>query len=463
MLTGETLLLIAYGSLLLGTVVGLFGDKLPRANHTIAIFGSFAAGVAAVCFSLAPELQAFGNKFLYSSVTRIACVGFCVLMILWTMWISGRVKGRTREAVALAFLSLFGACMLVSIREFITFLAAFELTAMPAYVLIGYWVKRRSGLEGALKYFLFSVLTTLVMTYGISLLYASSGTTYMPGIDLSQAGPLGVLGLMMLMVGLFTKVSAVPFHFWAPDAYSGAPAWTMAFVATVPKAAAAISFAMITGYLFNQSEVLPLVLAVIASLSMIVGSFAALTQKDIRRIIAYSGVVNAGYTMVALVALGSAGREAIIAALLFTLYYAISILGIIFITATEGAKVSDLAGLSKRRPAAAWSLVIFCLSLVGVPPLTGFFGKLGVFIVGFDSPYWFLVILATVCSVVSTFYYLRLVKAAFFDAEEREHVTAKGYKMEPNFCANLAIVKLVAMTVMLAPFMMWIIDRLDIL
>ena len=451
MLTGEQLLLIAYGLLLVGAIVPLFADKLPRPSHTSAMLGSFCAGGAAVLFALTPPTIAFGDKFVFSTGARFASVGFCILLALWTMWVSGRVKGRTREAVSLAFFSIIGAGILVCSREFITFLVAFELTAMPSYILIGYWAKRRRGLEAALKYFLFSVMTTCVMSYGVSLLYASTGTTFIPSINLANAGPMGALGIMMLMVGMFTKVSAVPFHFWAPDAYAGAPAWTMAFVATVPKAGAMIAFIFVVSQLFAQSEALIPVLAVIASLSMIVGSFAALTQKSIRRIMAYSGVVNAGYTIVALLALDAIGNEALVAALIFTLFYAVAVMGILFIAATEGSKVSDLAGLSKRRPLAAWSLVILCLSLIGVPPLAGFFGKLNVFVAGLASPYLLVVLLATTCSVVSAFYYLRFVKAAFFDAEEREYAIAKGYKMERNLCANIALATVIALVCVLGP------------
>jgi NADH-quinone oxidoreductase subunit N len=445
-LSGEVLLIVAFVLLLLGAIVALFAGKLPRPDRTIAIIGGFCAGAAALAFALATPVEAFGDKFFYSPFARIACTSFCVLLTLWLTWISGRVKGRTREAVALTFFSVIGMVILVCAREFVTFLVAFELVAMPSYVLVGYWVKRRQGLEGALKYFVFSILTTTIMGYGISFMYAASASTMMSAIDLSNAGLLGAIGLMMLMVGMFTKVSAAPFHFWAPDAYDGAPAWTLAYVASVPKAGAMIAFVMVVEQVYGQSPAMAFAFAVIASVSMIVGSFAALTQEKIARILAYSSVVNAGYTLIALITFESIGLvNALFAALIFTLYYALAVMGILMITATEGEKVSDLAGLSKRRPVAAWGLVVLTLSLVGVPPLAGFFGKLGIFMAGMASPYWSLVILATVCSVASTFYYLRLVRAAFFDKEEDERLPVRGYHLTPNLCANIAVTTIVVL------------------
>jgi len=444
-LSGAVLLIIAYGLLLIGAAFALFCDKVPHPNRVAALFGAFCAAGAAVAFALADEVVAFADMFVFNDITRFACVFLTALLALWLLWISDRVLGRTREAVALALFSVFGAAMLASAREFITFLVALELTVMPSYILVGYWTKRRKGLEGALKYFLFSVMTTMIMGYGISLLYAVSGTTMVEGLDLSNAGSLGLIGITMLAIGLFAKVAAVPFHFWSPDAYSGAPGWAAAFVATVPKAGATVAFFSIISIVYRQSDTLPIILAVISALSMIVGAFAALHQKDIRRILAYSGIVNTGYTIIALTAYGARGVEAIVAGIMFTFFYATAIMGILMIAATEGDEVRDLAGLSKRRPAAAWALVIFLLSVIGVPPMAGFFGKLSVFLTGMDSRYWPLVIIATICSVVSTFYYLRLVHAAFFLEEKGEHTVAKGYRWGRHFFADTTLVLLTLM------------------
>ncbi|MCL2818974.1 MAG: hypothetical protein FWD41_04540, partial [Actinomycetia bacterium] len=199
-MSGSVLLAIAYGLLVLGAIVALFGQWLPRANHTIALFGSFCAGGAAVAFALTPRIVLFGDKFNYGRIAYVASVGLTVMLVLWTMWISQRVQGRTREAVALAFFAVIGACVMASAREFVTFLVALELVAMPSFILVGYWAHRRVGLEATLKYFFISVMASMIMSYGISLIYAATGTTRMDHIDLSLAGPIGVMGLMMLLI-----------------------------------------------------------------------------------------------------------------------------------------------------------------------------------------------------------------------------------------------------------------------
>ena len=446
-MSADALILSGFGLLLLGAIVALFGNKLPHANRTIATAGAVLAGAAAVLFALAEPTVMFGAKYEYSTIVRISVVSFCVMMVLWTMFVSGRVKYRTREAVALAFFSLFGAAVMIGAREFITFIVAFELTLMPMYVLGGYWEKRRIGLEGTLKQFLFSVVASALMVYGISLLYAASGSTFFDAIDITKAGPIGLMGLMMVMIGLFTKVGAVPLHFWVPDAYCGATVWALSFMATIAKAASSIAFLMIVSALWGQYDGLPLILAVIAVLSMVVGSFAALIQERVSRILAYSTIVNAGYIMVALVAFDEAGQRAILAAVVYALFYAFAVMGTLFITGSEGEQVKNLEGLSKRRPAAAWALLIFCASLIGLPPLAGFFGKLYIFLIGFRSPYWIIALVAVLTSVISAFYYLRLVKAAFFDPENPAHEIAHGYHLEARLCAKLAIALCAAIVV----------------
>jgi len=438
-LSAEALILSAFGLLLLGAVVALFGNRLPDANRTIAICGAVCAGASAVLFALAEPTTMFGEKYVYTTIVRIATVSFCVMMVLWTMYIAGRVKYRTREAVALAFFSLFGACVMIGAREFVTFIVAFELTLMPMYVLGGYWDRRRIGLEGTLKQFLFSVVASALMVYGISLLYATSGSTFFDRIVISDAGPIGLLGLMMVLIGLFTKVGAVPFHFWVPDAYCGATVWALAFMSTIAKASSSIAFLKIVSALWGQYPGMAVLLAIIAVLSMVVGSFAALLQERVSRILAYSTVVNAGYIMVALIAYEQAGRRALFAAVIYALFYAFAVMGTLFITGSEGEYVKNLEGLSKRRPAAAWTLLLFCASLIGLPPLAGFFGKLYIFLIGFRSPYWIIALIAVLTSVISAFYYLRLIKASFFDKEDPAHQIAHGYFEKPGLCATLAI------------------------
>lgn len=416
------LTLIPYGVLLFGVAWALFADLLPGRDKGAALVGSFSAFIAAVLFALIKNgTLLFGEKLLVTSEARFAALAVCVLTGIWLLWVYGRSETRIREAVALSLFTAMGASLMVAAYDLLVMILAIELATMPAYVLIGYKRSSFKSLEGAIKYFLLSVLASMIMIYGVTFLIGVTGSTGFSQLDVSGAGLLGSVAVMLVFVGIFAKVSAAPMHYWAPDAYEAAPAWIVAFVASVPKVAGFVLAGRLVLIITNAGQAtavtssLGTVLTIVAVASMGLGALAALTQKNIKRLMAYSGVVNAGYMFIALVAITPMGFYSVAA---FAFYYALATMGVLLIAASEGDNVSDLAGLSTRRPFAAWALVIFVLSLIGVPPLAGFFGKFLLFTSAFAAGQSVLVILATVASVLSAFYYLRLIKAAFFDKEE---------------------------------------------
>ncbi len=261
---------------------------------------------------------------------------------------------RSRDAVALAMFSAVGGMLLASATDLITMYMALELSTMPAYVLVGYRTRDVSGLEGALKYFLLSLLTSLIMLYGMSFLYGLSGSTALADISLAGTGALGLVAALLTTVGLLAKLSAAPFHFWAPDAYAGAPASTVAFVSTVPKIAGAAILVRLTAVMLPGQPSLAWMLLLVASASMLLGNLAALPQSDTRRLMAYSGVAHTGYLLLAL----STGTPYGFGAVLFyALAYAVPSLAIMLVVAEEGDALTDLAGLATRRPATAWAMV----------------------------------------------------------------------------------------------------------
>lgn len=422
MLTGyETLW--PYAVLLLAAFWALFSDLLPGRDRGASAVGAVAAFVAAALFAVSsPDAILFGSKLVFAPDSRLIAIAVTVLAGVWMLWTYGRGEGRTREAVALALLSTMGASLMASSADFVVMALALELTSMPAYVITGYRRNRLGGLEGAIKYFLLSVLTTLFMLYGLSFVYGLSGTTAMQGLALMPSTVLSTVAALLVLVGIFAKLSAAPFHFWAPDAYEGAEPWAVAFVSTIPKLGGIAVASRIALYMLPAMPSFSTILGVVAIASMVLGAFAALTQRDTRRIIAYSGVVNTGYMLIPLATIGATGglnvQTALIATLLYAVMYATATMGVMLVAAKEGGQVADLVGLSRRRPAAAWALAILVLSLIGVPPMAGFFGKFYMFLVGIQGGLLAAVIVATVVSVVSAFYYLRLVKAAFFGSAE---------------------------------------------
>ena len=397
---------------------GLFANFLPGKDRGASAVGFVCALLAAATSALIePGTQLFGGRFFYTFDARFAAITICVLAALWCLWTLGSGVGRTREAIALAMFSSIGASFAVAATDLIVLFLVLELASMPGYVLIGYRRYRIAGLEAALKYFLLSVLSTLIMLYGLSFLVGlAQGTTFAALNNLPDT-PLTFVAVGLVLLGLLAKISAAPFHWWAPDAYEGAEPWAIAFASVVPKVAATLVAIRLILVVAASTPMLHMLLMITAIVSLIVGAFAALQQKDIRRMMAYSGVVTGGYILIALTIISLGGpyaQTAFYAAVFYVAVYALASMGVLLIAAHEGGRVSDLSGLAERNPYLAWCLVILVLSMIGVPPLVGFFAKLNLFLVAIDVGLVEIVILAVVVAVVSAFYYLRLIRAAFF-------------------------------------------------
>lgn len=399
-------------SLLAAVAWAMFAERLPGRDRGSAVVGAVLASVAGISAALLPVGgELFGGLLLFDSTTRFARAGVAGVTALWLLWTAGRGEGRIRESVALGALSALGGMLLTASNELVTLVLAIELSTMPAYVLIGYRHNRVRGLEGALKYFLLSMLTSLVMLYGMSFLYGVTGTTRLDGLDLTDTGTLGLLAALLTFVGLFAKLSAAPFHYWAPDAYEGAEAWAVSFVSTVPKLAGAVAVVRIVSALAGSAPWLATVLVAVSAASIGLGNLAALNQTDVRRLMAYSGVAHSGYLLLGAAALSAEGAGA---AVFYAVAYALPSLGVMLVSAEVGPTLDDFGGLFSRRPAVAWSVVVMLLSLVGIPPLVGFFGKLYLFATALDAVGKWPVVFAVVMSVVSAGYYLRIVRAMFF-------------------------------------------------
>lgn len=409
----ELLLLIPELLVLTGGLVALFADRITRSPRAAAHIGAPLALVAAVVAAIIGARGGiFAGMLSLDSMAVFARVAIAGLLAVWLRWVSGRGTGseRSAEAVALAMLSAVGGMLMVSSRDLIVLFISLELSTMPAYVLMGYRRDDARGLEGALKYFLLSMLTSLIMLYGLSFAYGISGSTSYADLGAVDAGTLGQLAMAFVLVGLFAKLSAAPFHYWTPDAYAGASASSVAYVSTVPKIAGAVALVQLVAAFSGNGGTATVVLVAGALLSMLVGNFAAYPQTDLRRLMAYSGVAHSGYILLA-VASGTAGG---VAAVFYVVAYAVPSMAIMLLGSEEGTALDDLDGLSVRRPAVAWASVVWLLSLVGIPPMVGFFGKLTMFTAALESGLLWLVIVAVTMSVVSAGYYFRVLRAIFF-------------------------------------------------
>jgi NADH-quinone oxidoreductase subunit N len=366
-------------------LAALFGEYLPAGDRGAAFLAAALAGAAAllVVFGGTGGPMVFG-QVEPDGIARFARAGVAGLTAVWALWVAGRgMPGeRRRDAVALAMFAAAGGMLLSMAQDLIVMYIALELSTMPAYILMGYRRRDVSGLEGALKYFLLSMLTSIIMLYGLSFLYGISGSTAFAEISIEGAGALGLVAVLLTFVGLLAKMSAAPFHYWAPDAYAGAAPASVAFVSTVPKVAGIAVIARLLAAVAPEMPTLVSLVAVASVASMLLGNLAALPQSDLRRLMAYSGVAHTGYILMALAPGTAAGYTA---AVFYALAYAVPSMAVMLVVAEEGTEITDLAQLAARRPWLAWSMVIWLLSLIGIPPLAGFFGKLYLFGAAIDA------------------------------------------------------------------------------
>ena len=343
------------------------------------------------------------------------------------------------EYCALVLLATVGMMFLVSTEDILMLFVALELTSLSLYVLTGFNKRNPKSAEAALKYFLFGGLAAAAMLFGLSLLYGLTGTTHlgsmMAKLSSPRLDPLLVAALVLIVAGFGFKVAAAPFHLWAPDAYEGAPTPSAALIASGSKVAGFFILARVLLLGFPGSEVsgsavwrqfvsgwMPLV-ALVAVCSMVLGNLAAIAQGNVRRLLAYSAIAHAGYVLLAVLAQKPSGPNPGLSALLYyVLTYALTTLGafgvVAVVEARAGdARLADFAGLSRRAPLLSMCMMVFMLSLAGIPPLAGFFGKFYVFTAAAaarpDLGLLWLVILALAMSAVSLYYYLQVLKQIY--------------------------------------------------
>jgi len=346
---------------------------------------------------------------------------------------------RRFEFPILIVLATLGMLMMVSANDLLSLYVSIELQSLALYVLAAFSRDSTRSTEAGLKYFVLGALSSGMLLYGCSLIYGYTGATGFGAISQSLAGqettPLGVIfGLVFLVAGLAFKVSAVPFHMWTPDVYEGAPTPVTAFFAVAPKIAAMGLFVRVMmGPFMEIVEDWQLIIVFLSIASMLVGAFIALVQTNIKRLMAYSSIGHVGYALVGLASGSLAGVQSVL--IYLTIYLAMNVGAFAIILSMrrkEGMleSIDDLAGLSQTRPGMAMALAIFMFSLAGIPPLAGFFGKFYVFFAAIKADLIALSVIGVLASVVSAYYYLRIVKLMYFDAPSVEFDVEPGRAMK---------------------------------
>ncbi|SPE51422.1 NADH-quinone oxidoreductase subunit N 2 [Verrucomicrobia bacterium] len=382
-----------------------------------------------------PERANFLDGMLVvDPMTQLVSIAVLVLT-LFTILLSLDTNFTTHvgEYYALTLLAAVGMMFLVSAEDILMIFISLELTSLSLYILTAFNKENIQSAEAALKYFLFGGLSAAFTLFGLSLLYGLSGATTLGRIAAAIRGPaldpLLILAIVMTVVGFGFKVAAVPFHLWAPDAYQGAPLPSAAFIASGSKVASFFIFAkvMTLGFVGAEGSAawrdyvpgwLP-VLAVVAAVSMVMGNLVAIAQTSVRRLLAYSAIAHAGYLLLGVMASG----QKLAALLYYAITYGLTTLGAFGVVAlvqqqTGGDRLVDFAGLGRRAPLMSFCMMIFMLSLAGIPPLAGFFGKFYLFASALGTQpkslglLW-LVVLAIGMSAVSLYYYLQVLKQIY--------------------------------------------------
>lgn len=327
------------------------------------------------------------------------------------------------EYPVLILLSAAGMGMMVSAGDLMSLYVGLELMSLASYVLASFMRRDTRSAEAGLKYFVLGALASGILLYGISLVYGFSGTTLFAGIAdaYAQGRSTGLLfGLVFVFAGLAFKISAVPFHMWTPDVYEGAPTPVTAFFASAPKVAAMALATRVAIEAMGPAIADWRQIVIFAALaSIIFGSVAAITQTNIKRLLAYSSIANVGFALVGL----AAGNEAgVMSVLYYMAIYVVMTLGsflvVLQMRGPDGQPIetiSSLAGMSRTRPGLALAMAIFMFSLAGVPPLLGFFSKLQVFLAAVHAGLYVFAAVAAAASTIGAFYYLKIVKVMYFD------------------------------------------------
>ncbi len=431
-------LLLPEIALFCGALLILISDAFLRKKFEDIFYSSHFVALLCSAISLLFAINnfavidaGFNNGFVvnpFVSFAKITTLLLLVFTILISLDFVYSVKKISAEFLALVMIATAGGMVLVSANDFLTFYLGLELQALPLYLLAAINRASKKSAEAGMKYFILGCLASGLLLFGISLIYGFSGTINFESLNGLYHGfgteknmiPVAVMfGFILVIIAMFFKVSAAPFHMWTPDVYEGSATAVTTFFATTIKFVTAMALLRLTTTLLLGWEGVGKIFAFVALLSIVIGSFGAIFQKNLKRLLAYSSIGHIGFF---LLGVASFGREATAACMLYMLIYALISVGTFaFLNLMKGEDeektfaISSLSGLAKTNPAMAFSLSTLMFSTAGIPPLAGFFSKF--YIITFSIAYGLLpfAIAAIVISVVAAYYYLRIVKIMYFD------------------------------------------------
>src|SRR5580658_4119535 len=400
-----------------------------RGVRTTGLITALALGLLVIVGVLelmlpAGKLMTFGGSFIVDDFARflkiLALIGSAATLALSAEFLADPSR-RIFEYAILVLLSTLGMMVLISAGDLIMLYLGLELMSLALYVVAASNRDNAKSTEAGLKYFVLGALSSGMLLYGASLVYGFTGTVSFAGIAVSaKTGSIGIVfGLVFLLAGLCFKVSAVPFHMWTPDVCEGAPTPVTAFFASAPKVAALAVFTRVALTAFPG--IMPQwqqIVVFVAIASMVLGSFAAIGQKNIKRLMAYSSIGHMGFALVGLAAGTAEGAQGVLVYIAIYVAMTLGSFSVILAMKRNGQhveKISDFSGLSRTNPLLAFFFAMLLFSLAGVPPLAGFFGKFYVFVAAIKAGLFTLSVIGVLTSVIGAYYYLSIVKVMYFD------------------------------------------------
>jgi NADH-quinone oxidoreductase subunit N len=450
-----------------GLVIMLFDAMYPARQHASLAMLSLAGVAAAAAFSVslwrwsgpAAVLGGMVAADKFAVFLRLVLLAIAALAVVLSYHYLERADEVRGEYYPLLLFATAGMTLIVSAADLIVVFLALEILSLSLYLMTGFSFRRLASAEASMKYFLLGAFSSAFFLYGIALAYGATGTTSLAGIAHTLAGRAGPAALALGAAGLLAtgfgfKVAAVPFHMWTPDAYQGAPTCVTAFMSAATKVAAFGAFLRVFDVALSPLiwDWKPFVWA-IAAVTMVVGSVLAIAQTDVKRMLAYSSIAHAGFILVGVTA---ASRSGIQGAMFYLAAYGAMILGafgVVMLVSVRGERnlsLGSYAGLARRSPFLAAILVVFLLSLAGIPGTAGFIAKVSVFVAATQSGHWPLVLIAVLASVVAAFFYIRVIVLMYM--QEPAQTTTEESRTDRAPLAEAAVALPAVFTVVMGIF-----------
>ena len=420
-------------SIMLLLLVGVFKKNSASLIYNLSNISLVILLALIINLSSLDTIYLFNNSYLIDNLSnymKIILVGSGIFVMLTGSKYIQAINLNKIEYPILILSSILGMMIMISSNDLIVFYMGLELQSLALYVLASFNRDNLLSTESGLKYFVLSALSSGLLLYGCSLTYGFSESTNFDQIliNSTEFNYGTTFGIVFILVGLAFKISAVPFHMWAPDVYQGSPTSVTLFFAILPKIAALSVFIKFLYTPFvNMNDQWQTIIVFISIASMIFGAVAAIGQKNLKRLIAYSSISHMGYALAGLATVSNQGIQSSITYISIYLVMNLAFFSCLFMLKRNDKyyeNIEDLSGLSKKHPILSFSLLIVLFSLAGIPPLAGFFAKFYVFLAVIEQSMYFLAIVGLLATVVAAFYYLRIIKIIYFDPEKEEYETS---------------------------------------